>query len=63
MARAYQEAHAVENLLANMKSVQAQINDLIQAKGKMEEKIKNLTTASEDLQKKNAELELRVKAM
>ena len=62
MARAYQEAHAVENLLANMKSVQEQINALTQAKGSLEEKIKNLTTANEALQQKNAELELRVRA-
>ena len=62
MARAYQDAHVLDNLVSNMKSVQAQANALTQAKGNMEEKIKNLTTANETLTKKNIELELRMKA-
>ena len=62
MARAYQEAHILENLSASVKTLQTQVNDLTKAKGMHEEKIKNLTAANEALSKKNGELELRVKA-
>ncbi|KAG8526543.1 uncharacterized protein KY384_008744 [Bacidia gigantensis] len=62
MARAYQERHILDNLSESVKNLQAQANDLTQAKHKQAEQIKNLITSKEALEKRNTELELRVKA-
>ena len=62
MARAYQEAHIVDTLKDSVKSLQAQTTELIAAKNRHEERIKNLSNAKEALEQRNAVLELRVKA-
>ncbi|KAK3176632.1 hypothetical protein OEA41_007955 [Lepraria neglecta] len=62
MARAYQEAHIVENLASSMKLLQAQTTELAKLCGTHEERIKNLTTANAELVKKNATLETRMMA-
>jgi len=62
MARAYQEAHILDSLSASVKTVQAQTTELTRAKGLQEEKLKNLTLANAALEKKHADLEVRVKA-
>lgn len=62
MARAYQEAHMVENLASSMKVLQAQTTELTKKCGTHEERIKNLTTANADLATKNAALETRMQA-
>ncbi|KAL9124054.1 MAG: hypothetical protein Q9217_006580 [Psora testacea] len=62
MARAYQEAHLLDNLSASVKTLRTQVNELTKAEGLHEEKIKNLTQANEALTNKNADLETRVKA-
>lgn len=62
MARAYQESHILDNLSESVKKLQIQTTDLTKAKNLHEEKIKNLTNANEQLAKKNADLETRVKA-
>lgn len=62
MARAYQEAHIMDTLTASVKDLQTKTADLAKAKGYHEEKIKNLTTANAELQKKYDALDLRMKA-
>ena len=62
MARAYQDAHAIDNLIADVKTLKAATNELQKTRGLHEEKIKNLTQQNIDLAKKNADLEARVKA-
>ena len=62
MARAYQEAHIVDSLNASVKDLQTKTADLAKAKGYHEERIKNLTTAYADLQRKYDALETRTKA-
>ncbi|KAM0794947.1 hypothetical protein BDR22DRAFT_826480 [Usnea florida] len=62
MARAYQEAHILDSLTASVKDLQTKTADLAKAKGYHEERIKNLTTANAELQKKYDALELRMKA-
>lgn len=62
MARAYQEAHLLDTLSASVKALQQTATELTAAKNRQEEKIKNLTIAKEALEKKNVELDLRVKA-
>ena len=62
MARVYQEAHILDSLTASVKDLQTKTADLARAKGYHEEKIKNLTSAKEELQKKYDALQLRMKA-
>ena len=62
MARAYQDAHALDNVLTDVKALKATVLDLQKTRGIHEEKITNLTKQNTDLAKKNAELETRVKA-
>lgn len=62
MARVYQEAHILDSLNASVKELQTKTADLAKAKGYHEEKIKNLTNAKDELQKKYDALELRMKA-
>lgn len=62
MARAYQEAHILDSLKDSVKSLQNQTNALTAAKGSLEQKVTNLKNANEALQKKNQELETRMKA-
>ena len=62
MARAYQEAHILDSLNASVKDLQTKTADLAKAKGYHDERIKNLTAANAELQKKYDALELRMKA-
>ncbi|KAF6232501.1 hypothetical protein HO173_009167 [Letharia columbiana] len=62
MARAYQEAHIMDTLTASVKDLQTKTAELAKAKGYHEERIKNLTTANAELQKKYDALEVRMKA-
>ncbi|KAL2046524.1 hypothetical protein ABVK25_011805 [Lepraria finkii] len=62
MARAYQEAHMVENLASSMKLLQAQNTELAKLCGTHEERIRNLTSANAELIRKNAALETRMMA-
>lgn len=62
MARAYQDAHILDNLSANVKTLQAATAELQKSRGFHEEKLKNLTIANQELAAKSAALEIRVKA-
>ena len=62
MARAYQDAHAIDNLLADVKTLKANTVALQRQNGLQEEKLTNLTKQNEVLAKKNADLETRVNA-
>ncbi|CAF9911662.1 hypothetical protein IMSHALPRED_010539 [Imshaugia aleurites] len=62
MARAYQEAHIMDNLTSSVKDLQTKTAELAKAKGYHEERIKNLTTANAELQKNYDALEIRMKA-
>lgn len=62
MARAYQEAHILDSLKDSVKSLQNQTNALTAAKGSLEQKVTDLKNGNEALQKKNQELETRMKA-
>lgn len=52
----------MDTLTANVKDLQTKTTELAKAKGYHEEKIKNLTTANAELQKKYDALEIRMKA-
>lgn len=62
MARAYQEAHAIDTLLSDVKTLKATTITLQRVNGLQEEKLTNLTRQNLELAKKNAELETRVSA-
>ena len=62
MARAYQDAHVLDNLKDSLKSIKLEVAALSIARSKQEEKIKKLSDANEALEKKNHALELRQKA-
>ncbi|MCJ1451100.1 hypothetical protein MMC28_001435 [Mycoblastus sanguinarius] len=62
MSRAYQEAHVVDSLSSSVKTLQSQTAELKKTSGLHDEKLKKLTTEKTDLEKKNAELETRLKA-
>ena len=62
MARAYQEAHAIDNLLADVKILKATTAALQRQHGLHEEKITNLTKQNQEFAKKNTELDTRISA-
>ena len=62
MARVYQEAHIIDSLTASVKELQTKTAELAKAKGYHEEKIKNLTTANAELQRRYDALEIRMRA-
>ncbi|KAL6719798.1 hypothetical protein ACLMJK_001719 [Lecanora helva] len=62
MARAYQEAHIVEKLTSDLKTIQLQTAELSKAKGFHDEKITNLQKQNAEQAKRIEALEIRVKA-
>jgi len=62
MARAYQEAHILDNLTSSVKTLQSQTAELSKAKGLDEEKITNLSKQNEQQAKKIDALETRISA-
>ena len=62
MARAYQEAHLIENIASTTKLLQSQVTELSKSAGHHEDRIQKLTAANAELAAKNSALETRMAA-